>query len=66
MPRRLCESLTCYEARRWGFVVSKMSFGELERVAPVASRFRAPSGRFDYRFPALSLTVLRWRVAEKK
>jgi alpha-N-arabinofuranosidase len=38
------------------------SFAEPERVAPVTSRFRAASARFAYRFPALSLTVLRWRV----
>jgi hypothetical protein len=31
-------------------------------VAPVASTFRASSARFDYRFPALSLTVLLWKV----
>jgi alpha-N-arabinofuranosidase len=40
------------------------SFGEPERVAPVASRFRAGSGRFEYRFPALSLSVLRWKVGK--
>jgi alpha-N-arabinofuranosidase len=40
------------------------SFGDPERVAPAASRFRAAGGRFDYRFPALSLTVLRWKVAK--
>jgi alpha-N-arabinofuranosidase len=38
------------------------SFGDPERVAVTASRFKAESGRFSYRFPALSLTVLRWRV----
>jgi alpha-N-arabinofuranosidase len=37
-------------------------FGEPERVAPVASRFRAESGRFGYRFPPLSLTVLSWQA----
>jgi alpha-L-arabinofuranosidase len=40
------------------------SFGEPERVAPVSTRFRAGSGKFDYRFPALSLTVLRWKVGK--
>jgi alpha-N-arabinofuranosidase len=40
------------------------NFGEPERVAPVKSRYKAESGRFEYRFPALSLTVLRWRVAK--
>src|SRR5262249_34109436 len=33
-----------------------------ERVRPIRSDFHAPPGaRFDYRFPALSLTVLQWR-----
>ena len=41
------------------------SFAEPERVAPVASRFKAASGKFSYRFPALSLTVLRWRVVSR-
>jgi alpha-L-arabinofuranosidase len=39
-------------------------FDDPERVAVAASKFKAASGRFEYRFPALSLTVLRWRVAE--
>jgi len=40
------------------------SFGEPERVAPSLSRFPVKSGRFDYRFPPLSLTVLRWKVGK--
>jgi alpha-N-arabinofuranosidase len=40
------------------------SFGEPDRVATVQSAFRARSARFDYRFPALSLTVLRWTVEQ--
>jgi len=40
------------------------SFGDPERVAPVASRVKAASGRFDHRFPALTLTVLRWKVGK--
>lgn len=39
-------------------------FGDPTRVAPVASRLKAPSARFAVRFPALSLTVLRWRVKQ--
>ncbi len=39
-------------------------FGDPERVAPVKSRFKAASGQFEYKFPALALTVLRWRVAK--
>jgi alpha-N-arabinofuranosidase len=38
------------------------SFADPERVHPVRSVFRASAARFDHRFPALSLTVLRWRV----
>jgi alpha-N-arabinofuranosidase len=40
------------------------NFGDPERVAPRPSRFDAPSPRFEYRFPALSLTVLEWPVGE--
>jgi alpha-N-arabinofuranosidase len=40
------------------------SFGDPERVAPVKSRFKAESGRFEYKFPALTVTVLRWRVGK--
>jgi alpha-N-arabinofuranosidase len=39
-------------------------FGDPERIAPVASRFRAESGRFTYRFSALSLTALRWQTGK--
>jgi alpha-N-arabinofuranosidase len=37
-------------------------FAEPERVAPATSTFRADGPRFDYRFPALSLTVMQWKV----
>jgi alpha-N-arabinofuranosidase len=40
------------------------SFGDPERVSPVKSKFQAASSRFHYRFPALSLTVLRWPVGK--
>jgi alpha-L-arabinofuranosidase len=36
-------------------------FGDPERVAPVSSKLRTESGRFTYRFPGLSLSVLRWK-----
>jgi alpha-N-arabinofuranosidase len=39
------------------------SFADPERVRPVRSKFRAAGAKFDYRFPALSLSVLEWRVA---
>jgi alpha-L-arabinofuranosidase len=38
------------------------SFGEPERIAPRRSTFQPASARFEYRFPPLSLTVLRWRI----
>jgi alpha-L-arabinofuranosidase len=38
------------------------SFAEPERVAPVQSTFKAESGRFEFRFPALSVTVIQWHV----
>jgi hypothetical protein len=39
-------------------------FDDPQRVAAVASKFKAASGRFEHRFPPLTLTVLRWRVPE--
>jgi alpha-N-arabinofuranosidase len=38
------------------------SFADPERVTAVRSTWRAPAARFTYRFPALSLTVIQWRV----
>jgi alpha-N-arabinofuranosidase len=38
------------------------SFAEPERVAVARSTFRAEGSRFSYRFPRLSVTVLRWRL----
>jgi dipeptidyl aminopeptidase/acylaminoacyl peptidase/alpha-L-arabinofuranosidase len=38
------------------------NFADPERIAVRSSRFRTSGARFDYCFPALSLTVLRWRV----
>jgi alpha-N-arabinofuranosidase len=40
------------------------SFADPERVATAVKRFSAGSAKFDYRFPALSLTVLRWKVGK--
>ena len=36
------------------------SFAEPERIVPRRSAFTPASARFDYQFPPLSLTVLRW------
>ncbi len=37
-------------------------FGDPERVSAKPSTFRADGPRFEYRFPPLSLTVIRWTV----
>ena len=42
------------------------SFAEPQRVAPVQTTVRASSARLEYRFPPLSLTVLRWRAGSTK
>jgi alpha-L-arabinofuranosidase len=41
------------------------TFGEPERVVPRRSTVAATSARFDYRFPPLSLSVLKWVVNTK-
>jgi len=38
------------------------SFAQPRRVVPVGSKYRPSAARFDYRFPALSLTVLQWTI----
>ena len=38
------------------------NFSDPERVVPTRSTFAAASPRFDYAFPPLSLTVLKWVV----
>lgn len=41
---------------------ARNSFGDPERVGVRHGTFQTKSGRFEYPFPALSLTVLEWRV----
>ncbi|MDQ3441392.1 MAG: hypothetical protein M3478_13705, partial [Planctomycetota bacterium] len=38
------------------------SFAKPKRVSPTRATFKAPSARFVYRFPPLSLTVMQWHV----
>jgi alpha-N-arabinofuranosidase len=59
---QVAEVWTLADTKRAGEPDVANSFAEPERVVAVAGKFRAPSARFVYRFPALSLTVLRWRV----
>jgi alpha-L-arabinofuranosidase len=58
------EVWTLADRRKAGEPDVSNSFGDRERVAVTASRLQAPSGCFSYCFPALSLTVLRWRVKD--
>jgi alpha-N-arabinofuranosidase len=53
---------TLTDTKRAGELDVANSFVDPERVAPVESRIQAPSARLAYRFPALSLTVLRWTI----
>ena len=39
-------------------------FADPERVSVARARFAAAAPRFEYRFPALSLTALRWRLGK--
>jgi len=54
---------TLADRERAGEADVRNDFGDPERVSARQSVFRARSARFEYRFPALSLTVLRWRVS---
>jgi len=40
------------------------SFVEPDRISPARSIIKASSEKFDYHFPPLSLTVLRWHVKD--
>jgi alpha-N-arabinofuranosidase len=56
------ESWTLADTRRAGEPDVTNNFADPERVVPVRSAFAASSPRFEYRFPPLSLTVLKWAV----
>lgn len=53
---------TLTDQKRLGEPDAANSFSEPERIAPTHSYFKARSPRFDYRFPALSLTVMKWKA----
>jgi alpha-N-arabinofuranosidase len=61
--RQEVEVWTLADVKKAGEPDVTNNFGEPERIAPTTARFQATSGRFEHRFPALSLTVLRWKVA---
>jgi len=60
-PREV-ETWILHDRKQTGEPDAVNSFDEPERLAVDAGRVHAPSGRFDYRFPALTLTVLRLQV----
>jgi alpha-L-arabinofuranosidase len=41
------------------------SFGRPERIRPVVSLMRVDGPKFEYRFPPLSLTVIRWKASKR-
>jgi alpha-L-arabinofuranosidase len=56
------EVWTLADTRQAGEPDATNSFADPERVVPTRSNFEAASPRFAYRFPPLSLTVMRWTV----
>jgi alpha-N-arabinofuranosidase len=56
------EVWTLADGRQAGEPDAANNFADPERIRVRSSRFRTSGARFDYRFPALSLTVLRWQV----
>jgi alpha-N-arabinofuranosidase len=59
---REVETWTVHDRKQVGEPDAVNSFDEPERVAADNARIHASSGRIDYRFPALTLTVLRIAV----
>jgi alpha-L-arabinofuranosidase len=53
---------TLTDTRRAGEPDVTNSFADPERIVPVQSKLRPNGATFDCRFPALSLTVMQWRV----
>jgi alpha-L-arabinofuranosidase len=59
---KTAEVWTLADTKRAGEPDVTNSFGEPQRVVPARTTFKAESPRFTYRFPPLSLTVIRWRA----
>jgi alpha-N-arabinofuranosidase len=60
--RRDAEVWTLADSRRAEEPDVTNSFGAPNRVTVVESQIRARAPKFDYKFPAYSLTVIRWKV----
>jgi alpha-N-arabinofuranosidase len=57
---------TLTDRERFGSPDVTNSFDHPTRISPVQTAFHAPGPRFTYKFPPLSLTVLRWRLPAQK
>ncbi len=53
---------TLADTKRAGEPDITNNFSRPERVIPVESKHLADAAKFDYRFPAYSLTVIQWKV----
>jgi alpha-N-arabinofuranosidase len=53
---------TLCDSKQAGEPDATNSFADPQRVRAVESRFQASGAKFTYRFPALSVTMLRWSV----
>ena len=59
---RDAEAWTLADTKRAGEPDVRNSFAAPNRVAVLESKHRATGTKFDYRFPAYSVTVIRWKV----
>jgi alpha-L-arabinofuranosidase len=59
---RDAEVWTLADTKRAGEPDVTNNFAAPDRIVPVKSNHRATATKFDYRFPAYSLTVIRWKV----
>jgi len=59
---RTMDVFTLADRRHAGEPDVTNGFAEPERVAVLATKVAEANARFSFRFPALSLTVLRWPI----
>ncbi|HEV3387052.1 MAG TPA: alpha-L-arabinofuranosidase C-terminal domain-containing protein, partial [Gemmata sp.] len=55
---------TLADTRKAGEPDATNNFSRPERTVPVESKYRATAAKFDYCFPAYSLTVLQWKARQ--
>jgi alpha-N-arabinofuranosidase len=53
---------TLTDTKRAGEPDATNNFSRPERIVPKETKYRAAAAKFEYRFPAYSLTVLQWKV----